>query len=89
MITGACRSGARTVDERVTDAVITSTIQQRLTDDRILGAASIDVASTAGVVTLTGQVPRQPLKERAEALARETEGVQDVQNLIRVTGGGD
>lgn len=85
----ACSSGARTVDERVTDAVITSTIRQRLADDPSLGTASLDVATAAGVVTLTGQLPSQALKARAGALAREVEGVQDIHNLIRVTGRGD
>jgi len=92
LIAGACSSGTRTVDERVTDAVITSTIQQRLANDAALGPVldekSIDVATAAGIVTLTGQVPREPLRDRAEALAREVDGVQDVQNLIRVTGPG-
>jgi len=89
LIAGACSSGARTVDERVTDAVITSTIQQRLAADPALGEAMLDVATAAGIVTLTGEVSREPLRARAEALAREVEGVQDVQNLIRVTGRGD
>lgn len=83
-----CGAGTRPVDDRVTDAVIASTVRQRLTQDDALSAASIDVAVTAGVVTLTGRVPREGLRQRAQELARGVDGVREVRNLIRVHGRG-
>lgn len=83
-----CGTGRRPVDDRVTDAVIASTVRQRLAQDDLLARAAIDVAVTAGVVTLTGRVPREKLRLRAQELARRVDGVREVRNLIRVHGRG-
>lgn len=85
----ACTAGTRTVDERVSDAVITSTVQQRLATDQTLQGAAIDVATAEGVVTLVGRVSSEEHRVRAETLARSVEGVRNVRNLVRVNDLGD
>jgi osmotically-inducible protein OsmY len=83
-----CSAGARPVDERVADAVLASTVRQRLADDHDL-STTIDVAVSNGIVTLTGRVPGERLRQRAEELARGAEGAREVRNLIRVYGPGE
>jgi osmotically-inducible protein OsmY len=39
----------------------------------------------AGVVTLSGHVPSPDAAVRAEQLARQTEGVREVNNKLRVS----
>lgn len=77
------------MDERVADAAIRSSVRQRLSAVETLDRAELDVAVSGGIVTLTGEVPRQRLRQEAERLAREVEGVRDVRNLIRVHGPGE
>lgn len=71
------------------DAVISSSVRQRLVANDALDRAGLDVAVSDGIVTLTGRVPRPTLSEKAERLAREVDGVRDVRNLIRVHGPGE
>lgn len=85
----ACSAGSRTVDETVTDAVLVSTVRQRLAEDPALRTADLDVSVRDGVVTLTGSVERETSRERAARLARDVQGVRDVRNLIRVRAPGD
>lgn len=89
LLANACSTGSRPVDERVADAAIRSSVRQRLTSDQALDRAGLDVAVAGGIVTLTGEVPRRALRQMAERLAREVEGVRDVRNLIRVHGPGE
>jgi osmotically-inducible protein OsmY len=88
VLTAGCSAGARPVDERVADAVLASTVRQRLANDRDL-STTIDVAVSEGIVTLTGRVPSETLRLRAEELARGAEGAREVRNLIRVHGLGE
>jgi len=89
VLASACSAGGRPVDERVADAVISSSVRQRLAAVHALDRAGLDVAVSEGLVTLTGRVPRPELSETAERLAREVDGVRDVRNLIRVHGPGE
>jgi osmotically-inducible protein OsmY len=41
--------------------------------------------TVAGVVTLSGHVPSPDAAARAEQLARQTEGVREVNNKLRVS----
>jgi hypothetical protein len=84
-----CGAGTRPVDERVADAVLASEVRQRLANDRRLSTTKVDVAVSDGIVTLTGQVPTEILRSRAEDLARGVEGAREVRNLIRVHGRGE
>jgi len=69
---------------RTTDAGITGTIKTKLTVDSQVRASEINVDTTNGVVTLTGNVDSQEARDRALQLAKETSGVRDVKDMISV-----
>jgi len=73
----------------VDDAQLTSTIQSKYFLDSTIKARRIDVDARGGVVTLSGQVASE--SERAEALllARETPGVQRVEDHLTVNASAD
>ena len=47
---------------------------------------NINVTTKDGVVTLEGNVKSNHEKQRAEAIARDTQGVVDVRNQLTVSG---
>lgn len=63
-------------------------IERKLQDNQLDG---VDVVVKDGVATLAGEVSTQEDKVQATSLARETEGVVTVQDLIKVkySGGSD
>lgn len=77
----------RTLEQAAQDALITTTIQlQYFLDDQVK-AHSIDVKTSKGVVTLTGDVSGDALKRQAEQIASDTPGVSRVVNQIKVSKG--
>jgi hyperosmotically inducible protein len=72
-------SGVHSVDTGLED-----TLKTRLAGDARLKSASIDVSARDGVVLLQGQVATPAAKQRALALARETEGVVQVVDRLTV-----
>jgi osmotically-inducible protein OsmY len=80
---GAC-SSARTPGEQVDDAAITAAVKAKLAADGDINPFNIDVDTNEGVVTLQGTVAKDEARSKAERLARETDGVQRVINLIKV-----
>ena len=69
----------------VTDAALTSAVKAKLLADPDVSGLKIDVDTTNGVVTLTGDVRTQAEATEAERLARTTEGVRDVVSKLRVS----
>ena len=69
------------------DATITGTIKTKLAADSRVRASEINVDTTNGVVTLTGNVDSQAAKDVALELARATGGVSDVKDMISVRSG--
>ena len=67
-----------------TDAGISTKVKTNLTSDETLKAAHIDVGVQKKVVTLSGTVDSPAVKERAVAVARQTDGVTDVVDQIIV-----
>ena len=67
-----------------TDAGITGLIKTKLAADGRVRAFEINVDTTNGVVTLTGNVDSQEARDQAMKLARETSGVRDVRDMISV-----
>jgi type II secretory pathway pseudopilin PulG len=59
-------------------------VTSRLQNDELLRPYAIDVNVTGGIATLSGNVPDEDLKERAEKLARAVKAVQSVVNDIAV-----
>jgi hypothetical protein len=64
------------------DDVITEDVSVRLERSPELGRQDIRVATRDAVVTLSGRVERPAQRGEAEQIARATEGVKDVRNLI-------
>ena len=52
---------------------------------RDMDTSNLNVNSWEGVVTLSGSVPTAAMKQRAERLAREVDGVRSVRNELTVT----
>src|SRR4030095_3202828 len=75
---GGCNSNA------VDDSAITAKIKSKLATDSDTSEIKISVETKAGVVTLTGNVPNDTEKTKAETLAKNTDGVKRVQNEIKV-----
>ncbi len=80
---GAC-SSTRTAGTQVDDAAITAAVKAKLAADGDINPFNIDVDTNEGVVTLQGRVAKEEARTKAEALARETDGVRRVINLVKV-----
>jgi len=70
------------------DAGIAAKVKTRLASDERISAFDVDVDAREGVVTLKGAVSKEEAKSAAEELARATDGVSGVVNMITV-GSGD
>lgn len=76
--------GDKTAGETVTDAVITTKVEAKLAADTEVSGANVDVDTSQGVVTLSGTVKTDTARAEAEKLARGTDGVKSVRNLLKV-----
>jgi len=83
MALGAC-SSTKTAGSQVDDAAITAKVKAKLAADGDINPFNIDVDSNEGVVTLQGRVAKEEARTKAEQLARDTDGVTRVINLIKV-----
>ena len=70
----------------VTDAALTSAVKTKFLADTIVSGLKIDVDTKDGVVTLNGNVASKSEADRAMSLARDTNGVKEVVNNLRVKG---
>jgi hyperosmotically inducible periplasmic protein len=66
------------------DTTVTTAVKNKLAADPTTSVAKIDVDTSNGVVTLSGNVPTVAEKAEAERLARNTQGVTQVINNISV-----
>jgi osmotically-inducible protein OsmY len=67
-----------------TSTQIQQDIQTVLMQDQLTGDYGIEVLDNNGIITLTGVVPSREVMERAEAIAREVDGVQGVINELEL-----
>ena len=65
------------------DSAITQDVQARLQADPTASGAKIAVATSAGIVSLTGAVTTDVVRDSAERVARDTPGVRSVDNNVR------
>lgn len=72
--------------ELLSDGAITAKIKSKIALDDTLEAGGVHVATTDRVVTLSGTVATAALRRRAVQLARETDGVKQVKDELRVGG---
>lgn len=70
----------------VDDATLTKNVQSALAADTVLGNQPIQVATQAGVVTLTGNVSDDTASNLAAADAAKVSGVKEVANNLSVAG---
>ena len=71
----------------IDDATVTARVKARLIADPEVAAITIDVDTVNGVVTLNGRAATAAQRDEAVKLARTTEGVVAVNNLIQVGSG--
>ena len=78
--------GAREQHERHIDrSAINSAVKAKFRLEHVGSLKHVDVETDRhGIVLLRGHVSSQDTKQRAESLARDTEGVRDVRNHIKV-----
>jgi LysM repeat protein len=74
------------VVERLDDLRHAAAVRAALALDAQTRSYDVGVTAEAGVVTLAGVVGTLGARERAEALAREVDGVREVQNRLRIEG---
>jgi hypothetical protein len=67
-----------------TDAGITTAVKSKLAADDMVKAYQVDVDTQNKVVTLSGEVETSAQKEHAVMIARNTDGVADVIDQLRV-----
>ena len=79
----SCKSNQSTKSQ-IDDAGITSSLKTKYIGDPDVNAFDISVNTDEGVVYLTGRVDTQAQKDEAERLARNTDGVKQVVNNIKV-----
>lgn len=72
-------------EKRKADAALISKVKSAIAQTKRLHGYSIGVECREGMVTLSGEVPTEIDKELATSLARETFGVKEVTNQIRIT----
>jgi hyperosmotically inducible protein len=79
--------GERDMGDRASDTTITTKIKAKYTGDPDLNPFNIGVDTKDGVVTLRGTVKSADSKEEAERIARNTDGVRRVDNMLQVEKG--
>jgi hyperosmotically inducible protein len=77
-------------ERQIDDTAITASVKSQLaTDIELSTITGIEVNTTNGVVTLSGQVSTDAVKRRAGEIAQNVDGVVRVTNSIAVAGSSD
>lgn len=89
IMTTGCKSNSgpeekRTAGTYVDDSAITAKIKSKMIGDSVVKAHEINVDTFQGNVQLNGFVDNQAQRQRAEQIARNTEGVVNVQNNLQL-----
>ncbi|HKN01252.1 MAG TPA: BON domain-containing protein [Candidatus Binataceae bacterium] len=71
-------------ERAVKDTAITAEVKTALASDKNVSSPAIHVTTTAGVVTLKGNVPTPEMAEHAAQLAEQINGVKSVNNQLMV-----
>ncbi|MBU2070513.1 MAG: BON domain-containing protein [Gammaproteobacteria bacterium] len=76
----------RTLGAQIDDKNVVLKAQRALADNAATAEGSnINVTSYNGVILLTGQTRNEQIRQQAQALVRQLDGVRDVQNQIRLS----
>jgi len=84
---GATADTGAKISDKVSDAVITTTVKAELAKDSALSAMKINVDTDSGRVILRGTAPSSQAREHATALATGVKGVVSVDNQLTVEAG--
>ena len=76
----------RSATQKVSDAALSARIKTSFATDSTVNAGDIKVDAMRGIVTLTGTVKTAAERDKAIAIARDTKGVVEVKNHIKVSG---
>ena len=86
----AAGSGVKEAAEQVagatTDASITAAVKMKMADDPVVGAMGINVDTSDGEVTLTGNVRSEAERDKAVTIAAGVDGVTRVHSRLVVSG---
>lgn len=80
---GACRS-TQPAKVQFDDSAITASVKTSFVADPVVKALQVDVTTNEGVVLLSGRVNTAAESAQAEKIARNTNGVKGVRNMIKV-----
>ena len=80
-------TAANKVGETVAEAAVTGKIKAKMALDDSVKSRTIDVTTNGNTVTLSGTVRSQAERNRAVALARDTDGVKQVIDRLVVQPG--
>ena len=81
---GSIRSMSSNATGGMDDATITARVKTVLLNDQQIGATKIDVATTDGIVTVSGMVKSLAEAARAVELAKQVTGVREVKSALQV-----
>lgn len=80
----ATKSAAKTTGRATSDGWITTKIKSKFVGDKLLKGSDIKVSTNGGIVTLSGTVPTEAGRDRAIAVAKDTNGAKDVVDNLTV-----
>jgi osmotically-inducible protein OsmY len=81
---GCQSTTGKTAGQTMTDTTITTSVQSKLTADKVSNFSRIDVDTERGIVTLNGVVPTSQERDRAERVARAVDGVRGLNNNLQI-----
>lgn len=79
-----CAGSGQKAGTAMDDSAITTKVKTAMIRDKEVSASNIHVDTTKGVVRLSGTAKSAREADRAEQIARSTEGVRSVRNDIRI-----
>ena len=83
-LTVGCAGAFTKAGQAMDDTAITTKVKAAMAKDKDVSATSVSVDTVKGEVRLSGFVASSAEKQRAEAIALQTEGVRSVQNGLIV-----
>src|SRR5262245_50918687 len=79
-----CAGAGQKTGTAADDSAITTKIKSAMIRDKEVSASNISVETTKGTVRLSGTAKTAREADKAEQIARSTEGVKSVKNDIRI-----
>ena len=80
---GGCRT-TQPAKVQFDDSAITTSVKASFVADDLVKVLQVDVTTNEGIVMLTGRVDTAAESAKAEKIARNTNGVKGVRNMIKV-----